>query len=187
MSATTARPFTTDDKVLYSGPTPEIDGKAGVVIGRWTSDESVIDVEFDGDRWSIPASRLTLVEQDDDLDEPVPYVPVSPRSVRHTNEPCDLTPQFSSQAGVAAHRYSPTRFGALIPSGGAVTQPNPAPSDAPSLVELDRQDAIVQAIRWALYTTPYAELGWKPEPGRFDTDDAASEHLARMIAPAVAR
>lgn len=34
-----------------------------------------------------------------------------PGFVRHTNEPCDLRPRFSSQAGVAAHRYSPTRFG----------------------------------------------------------------------------
>ena len=66
-----------------------------------------------------------------ELDEPIPYVP------------CDLVPQFSSQAGVAAHQYSPTRFGAPIPSGGAVTKPNPAPSDdtTPSLVRLDQADA----------------------------------------------
>jgi hypothetical protein len=35
-----------------------------------------------------------------ELDEPVPYVPV------------DLAPVSSSQAGVAAHQYSPTRYGA---------------------------------------------------------------------------
>lgn len=52
----------------------------------------------------------------DDLDARVPYVLVEPIAtvpgfVRHTNEPCDLRPRFSSQAGAASHRYSPTRFG----------------------------------------------------------------------------
>lgn len=80
-TAATVRPLTTDDKVLYSGPTSELDGKTGVVIGRWTGDESVIDVDFDGDLWSIPADRLTLIEQ------------VGPRP-------------SSSQAGLTAIRFS---------------------------------------------------------------------------------
>lgn len=32
------------------------------------------------------------------------------------------------------------------PSDGAVTQPNPAPSDAPSLVELDAKEAVLAAV-----------------------------------------
>jgi len=54
---------------------------------------------------------------DDDGTEAEALAPVSlpitsvPGFVRHTNEPCDLRPRFSSQAGAAAHRYSPTRFG----------------------------------------------------------------------------
>lgn len=73
------------------------------------------------------------------------------------------------------------------PSGGAVTS-TPAPSgDTNSIVELDRREAVVQTIRGVLYTTPYADLGWRPEPGRFATDDEASEHLARLIAEWVSR
>ena len=56
------RSLTTGDPVLYSGPSPDLDGKTGVVVSRLAGDKSVIDVEIDGCRWSIPASRLTLVE-----------------------------------------------------------------------------------------------------------------------------
>lgn len=73
------------------------------------------------------------------------------------------------------------------PSTGAVTPSSPAPVDdaTPSLVELDRKDALVHEITELLYTTPFPDLGWKPEPGQFASYAAAAEHLARLIAAAV--
>jgi hypothetical protein len=62
---------------------------------------------------------------------------------------------------------------------------DPADTSGGSVTER-RQEMLIQKIRTVLYHRPYADLGWRPDPGRFETDDAASEHLARMIAEVIA-
>lgn len=84
-----------------------------------------------------------------DWDAPVPYAlaePLGPVAAEAV-----VTRGSSSVAGLAALRYGP-----MISSGGAVTEPNPAPSDdsTPSLVALDREEAardslIANVLAWA--------------------------------------
>jgi len=54
-----AATFQPGEAVRYSGPYEDLDGKTGVVLGSWMT-SNTYDVDFDGEKWSIPAERLTL-------------------------------------------------------------------------------------------------------------------------------
>jgi len=160
------RPFTTGDPVLYSGPTSEIDGKTGVVIGPWTEDESVIDVELEGaGRWSVPTERLALVDPVGALTAP-PGVLLAP--------PPGMTPE--------ARQALADRF-AEVSATGHATVLDPAPSDStPSLVQLDQADAGRRVIAAALAFDELDDRREGLDVAGVDAWDTARERLRQALA-----